>query len=280
MKKILLPTDFSENAMNAIVYALKLFKDEECTFYILNTYTPVVYQMEFMQASSAQFELLDIVRNSSLNGLSAIKDEIHKTYFNAKHTIETISTFNSLISEIKELVKSKNIDMVVMGTQGASDVKGVLFGSNTIHVINSVKSPVLAIPSGFYFEAPHEVLFPSDYEVDFQDSQILPIVNLASQYHSRVNILHVNFGEALSKKQQVNKAKLEGYFKNVAHLFHDVKNKNIDEAINEFQRKSRINLLVMINNKHSFFENIFFKSTIKRIGFRLTTPFLVIPSKQ
>ncbi|WP_055444510.1 universal stress protein [Lacinutrix himadriensis] len=279
MKRILLPTDFSNNAMNAITYALQLFKEEECTFYILNTYTPMVYQMEYMQASTAQFELLDIVQKSSLNGLSAIKEEIQKTYFNAKHTIETISTFNTLISEIKDLVKSKNIDMVVMGTQGASDVKGVLFGSNTVHVINSVKSPVLAIPSGFSFEGPHEVLFPSDYEVNFQDSQILPLVDLASNYHSRVHILHVNYGEALSEKQQTNKAKLEGYFKNIAHLFHDIKNKNIDGAINEFQRKSRVNLLVMINNKHSFFENIFFKSTIKQIGFQLDIPFLVIPSK-
>ncbi len=279
MKKILLPTDFSDNAKNAIVYALKLFKEEECTFYILNTYTPIVYQMEYMQASTGQFELFDVVKKSSLNGLSAIKEEIEETHFNAKHTIETISTFNTLISEIKDLIKSKNIDMVVMGTQGASDVKGVLFGSNTVHVINAVKSPVLAIPSGFSFEGPHEVLFPSDYEVDFQDAQILPLVDLASRYHSRVHILHVNYGEALSEKQQKNKAKLEGYFKNIAHLFHDVKNKNIDGAIHEFQRKTRVNLLVMINNKHSFFENIFFKSTIKQIGFQLDIPFLVIPSK-
>ena len=279
MKKILLPTDFSDNSKSAISYALKLYKEEECTFYILNTYTPMVYQMEYMQASTAQFELLDVVQKSSLNGLLAIKEEMEKTYDNPKHTIETISTFNTLISEIKDLVKAKNIDMVVMGTQGASDVKGVLFGSNTVHVMNSVKSPVLAIPSGFSFEGPHEVLFPSDYEVDFQDSQILPLVDLASKYHSRLNILHVNYGEALSEKQQINKAKLEAYFKNIAHLFHDVKNKNIDGAINEFQRKSRVNLLVMINNKHSFFENIFFKSTIKQIGFQLDIPFLVIPSK-
>ncbi|MBQ0787094.1 MAG: universal stress protein [Oceanihabitans sp.] len=280
MKKILLPTDFSDNSKNAISYALKLFKEEECIFYILNTYTPIVYQMEYMQASTGQFELYDVVKKSSLHGLSTIKKEIEKTYFNAKHTIQTISTFNTLISEIKDLVRSKNIDMVVMGTQGASDVKGVLFGSNTVHVFKNVKSPILAVPSGFEFEPVQEVLFPTDYEVDFQDNQIEPLLELASNSHYRVNVLHVNYGEMLSEKQKQNKENLKVYFKHIAHIFHDVKNNNVEDAINEFQLKAKINLLVMINNKHSFFENLFFKSTINQIGFHLNIPFLVIPSKQ
>lgn len=279
MKKILLPTDFSDNSWNAIKYALQLFKNEECNFIILNTYTPIIFQLEYMQVSSAQFGLLDAVKETSLKGLSTIKNKIKETYSNPKHSIETISTFNTLIPEIKELVESRNIDLVIMSTQGASDVQGILFGSNTVHVIKNVKSPVLAIPSGFSFETPLEILFPSDYEVDFQDNQIIPLVDLASVYHSRVNVLHVNYGETLSEKQQKNKHKLEVYFKHIAHLFHDVKNNNIDDAINEFQIKARINLLVMINNKHSFFENLFFKSTINQIGFHLNIPFLVIPSK-
>ncbi|WP_452228060.1 universal stress protein [Lacinutrix sp. MEBiC02404] len=279
MKKILLPTDFSDNSKNAIVYALNLFKDDVCTFYVLNTYTPIVYQMEYMQTSSAQFELLDIVKKSSLNGLSAIKEEIEKTYSNAKHTVETISTFNTLISEIEEQVKREKIDLVVMGTQGASNVQGVLFGSNTVHVFKNIKSPVLAIPSGFEFESVLEVLFPTDYGLDFQDNQLEPLLHLASSNHFRVNILHVNYGEPLSEKQKQNKENLKVYFKHVAHIFHDVKNNNVQDAINEFQLKTKINLLVMINNKHSFFENLFFKSTINQIGFHLNIPFLVIPSK-
>ena len=279
MKRILLPTDFSDNSWNAIKYALQLFKNEECSFTILNTYTPIIFQLEYMQVSSAQFGLLDAVKETSLKGLSTIKDKIDKTFSNPKHTIETVSNFNTLIPEIKEIIKRKDIDLLVMGTQGSSNVQGVLFGTNTVHVFKNIKIPVLAIPSSFSFETPHEILFPTDYEVDFQDKQILPLENLASVHHSRVHILHVHYGEKLSEEQQKNKQKLEVYFKHVAHLFHDVKNNNIEDAINEFQIKSRINLLVMINNKHSFFENLFFKSTINQIGFHLNIPFLVIPAK-
>ncbi|MDO6596129.1 universal stress protein [Oceanihabitans sp. 2_MG-2023] len=279
MKRILLPTDFSNNAWNAIQYALHLFKNETCFFYILNTYTPVIYQMEYMQVSNAQFSVFDAAKESSLKGLATIKTRINEKFSNPKHTIETISAFNNLIPEIKEIVNRENIDLVVMGTQGASNVQGVLFGSNTVHVFKSIRVPVLAIPSNFEFEPLHEILFPTDYEVAFQDKQMLPLVAMASAYTSRVNVLHVNYGESLSEKQQINKQKLELYFKHVAHLFHDVKNNNVEDAINEFQRKARINFLVMINNKHSFFENLFFKSTINQIGFHLNIPFLVIPSK-
>ena len=41
MKHILLPTDFSDTSYEAITYAVQLFINEECTFYVLNTYTPV-----------------------------------------------------------------------------------------------------------------------------------------------------------------------------------------------------------------------------------------------
>ena len=58
MKKILLPTDFSDNANNAISYAVQLYKNEKCNFILLNTYTPIIYQVEFLQASSPQLEVL------------------------------------------------------------------------------------------------------------------------------------------------------------------------------------------------------------------------------
>ena len=66
--------------------------------------------------------------------------------------------------------------------------------------------------------------------------------------------------------------------KKIAHLFHDVKNQNVPEAITNFQLKTRVNLLIMINTTHPFFENLFFKSTINQIGFHLNIPLLVIPS--
>ncbi len=279
MKRILLPTDFSNNSWSAIKYALQLFKNETCTFYLLNTYTPAIYHVEYVLIEPAQFGIYDAVKENSLRQLDEFETRIKKEFNNPKHSVETIAAFNTLVSEIKEVVEKNKIDYVVMGTKGATGAKEILFGTNTVHVFKNVKCPVLAIPDGFDFEAPHEVLFPTDYKIDYKNKHIRPIIDILSFYNSRVNILHATYGYELSEKQETNRKKLETIFKKTTQLFHNVSGQTVAEAIDKFQLKAKVNLLVMINNKHSFFENLFFKNTISQIGFHLNIPFLVIPAK-
>ncbi|MFH4964026.1 universal stress protein [Gaetbulibacter sp. M235] len=279
MKKILLPTDFSENSWNAIKYALQLFKNETCKFYILNTYTPVVYDVEFVLVSPAQFGMVDAIKETALKHLKDLEERIKREYSNPKHSFKTMLQFNTLISEMEEIVEDQAIDYVVMGTQGATGAKEVLFGSNTVHVFNKIKCPVIAIPENFKFEPLHEILFPTDYEINYTKKLLKPLIYLTSLYISRVNVLNVSFGYELTEEQEKNKKALETFLDKTANLFHSVSNETVQEAITTFQQRARINLLVMINNKHSFFENLFFKSTINQIGFHLNIPFLLIPTK-
>lgn len=279
MIKILLPTDFSENSMNAIRYAVQLFEAQECSFILLNTYTPVIYHVEFMEVGSAQFGLLDAMKETSESRLHEIQQKIELEFQNPKHTFSQKSAFNMLITEVTNLYEQGVMDLIIMGTQGASGLHGVLFGTNTVHILKNAKCPLLAIPKDFEYEKPHELLFPSDYEIDFQAKQLQFIKNIVTQHHSRINILHVTYTDELTDTQKENKQTLADFFKNTAHLFHTVHNNSVEKSINEFQLKSRINLLIMMNNKHSFFENLFFGSKVNKIGFQLKIPFLVIPAK-
>lgn len=280
MKQILLPTDFSENSWNAISYAIQLYKDEECIFHILNAYTPVIYHVEYVLGSPAKFGLGDAIRETSQGNLDNLVSKIINEFGeNVKHKFETYSRFDTLMSGIKEFVDIYEVDLIVMGTKGATGAQEVLFGSNTVHVFKNIKCPVLAIPSDFSFEAPHEILFPTDLKAIYKHSNLKILKDIALSNNSRVNLMHVLSGYDLTDKQERSKNKLESIFKNSAYLFHNVKTMNIVEAINAFQVKHKINLLVMINNKHSFFENLFFKNTINQIGFHLNVPFLVMPSK-
>lgn len=279
MKKILLPTDFSENSWNAIDFALQLFQNEICEFYLLNTYTPVIYNLNEIVISAAQSNLEDIIKENAINGLKQVKARIIKEHNNLKHNFIEITSFNTLIGEINELNKDATIDYIVMGTKGATGAKEILFGSNAVHVFKSAKCPVLAVPDTFSFEAPHEILFPTDYNINFKIEQIQPIIDIAKQFNSRINILHVFQNESLTNKQEDNKKHLTTLVKETSYLYHEVEGKNIPKTITDFQSRARTNLLTMINNKHSFFENIFFKNKINQIGFHLNTPFLVIPTK-
>ncbi|KAB8154965.1 universal stress protein [Kordia sp. TARA_039_SRF] len=279
MKKILLPTDFSENSLNAIRYAVQLYKDQKCNFILLNTYTPVIYHVQYMEVGAAQFGLLDALKEKSQNGLKTVQETIEKEFPNPKHFFSRISAFNMLVSEIEQLYEEDTMDMIIMGTQGASGLKEVLFGSNMVHVLKNSKCPLLAVPSNYTYQNPHEILFPSDFGVDFEERHVTELKQIASLFSARVNILHVTNSDALSPLQEANKQKLTTLLKGTSHLFHTVHHHDIGTAIQEFQSQSRVDFLAMLNNKHSFFENLFFGSKVKQIGLHLNTPFLVIPAK-
>ena len=278
MKKILLPTDFSENAFNAIKYAVQLLENETCTFYLLNTYTPVLYDTEYILYSPSQLSLDEIYKNNSQKGLRKVEKKIDRKFSNPKHTIEKISSFNLLNEEIQEQVKEKEIDLVIMGTQGATGAKEILFGTHTVHAIKKTKIPLMAIPSDFEFTPPENILFPTDYDINYTAKHLQLLKDLADSYNSELHILHVIFGRPLEAQQENSKKILAEYFKETRHKFYSIEKNTVTEGIYDFQKENAIDLLAMISNKHSFFENLLFRPLINDIGFHVKIPFLVIPS--
>lgn len=278
MKTILLPTDFSDNSWNAIKYALQLYKDESCTFILHNIYTPIVYDVEYVLVAPAQLGLLEAIRDESKRRLNELYSQIcNEIEANPKHKFEMISRFNTLISGIKEVIIERDIDLVIMGTKGATGANEILFGSNTVHVFKNAHCPILAIPADFEYESPQEILFPTDLKVNYLNVPIKILSELAALHQSRINVLHVSSGSDLTELQKAKQLQLEVLFAETAYLFHDMESMDISEAIDQFQGKHRINLLAMVNNKHSMFETIFIKNTVNQLGFHLNVPFLVIP---
>lgn len=276
MTRILLPTDFSDNAFEAIRYALQTYKEMECTFYLLHTYTPPIYHTEFVLGSPEQIELGDILRESSMNRLEKLKSRLEDQYPNPKHTFIIHTAFNTLLGEIKETVKAKNIDLIVMGTKGATGAKEILFGTHAVHVIRKANCPVIVVPPKFEYEAPKEILFPTDYEIAYEKERFAPLLSIADEQKARINVMHVRAGYDLNEVQEKNKAQLGKLLGNRA-IFHEVPDNGIIAAVNEFQLKTKVNLLVMVQNKHTFLERLFIEPVIKKIGFHVTVPFMVIP---
>lgn len=221
MKKILLPTDFSENAFNAIRYAVQLFQHEECTFYLLNTYTPVLYDSDYILHSPASSLSLDeLYKANSEKGLQKVKDLIKEEFSNSHHHYELISSFSLLNEEIKDQVSSKHIDLIVMGTQGATGAVQILFGTHTVHAIRRATCPLLAIPSGCKYSTPRNILFPTDYEINYTAEHLRLLKHLALANESIIHVLHVVFGVPLGEKQEKAKKLLANYLNDTSHHFY------------------------------------------------------------
>ncbi len=274
---MLLPTDFSENAYNAIRYAQELYKDESCLFYLLHTYSPPIYYVEYASFSSEQIGLDDFYHAKAMEQLEELKQNLENSFKNPLHQFQLKAAFNTLMDEVLEMVENVNISVIVMGTKGATGTKELLFGSNTVHVIKKAKCPVIAVPDGFAYETPKEILFPTDYEISYKTKALKELLYLANEHISRIDVLHVATGHPLTDLQIANRERLENLLKPFAHVFHDMPNNEVINGINEFQLKNKINLLVMVMNKHTFLERLFLKPVIKKIGLNLHIPFMVIP---
>ncbi|WP_055444512.1 universal stress protein [Lacinutrix himadriensis] len=273
-KNILLPTDFSDNAWSAIAYALKLYENETCTFYFLNS-----FKSEISRMSNLSNKLARVMKESAKKEMVELKRKARIVDANEKHSFETILSSESLLEAIHTVTTTHEIDLVVMGTKGASKTKEIFFGSNTVSVLNKIKScPTLVVPDAYSFVTPSQIAFPTDYNKQYTDKVLSPIKALSKLYNSKIRILHIEEEKELSETQNTNINKLKKDLAAFDYSFHwmsgyDQKTSVIIDFIKELE----INILVLVNNKHSFIENIINEPVIKKIGFQPIIPFLVIP---
>ncbi|MCG2461154.1 universal stress protein [Flavobacteriaceae bacterium F89] len=277
MKHIIIPTDFSENAYNAIRYAIQLFKNIPATFHLLHTYTPPIFQVEYVFQSPHQDSLGDPYQIEAIKQLEALRKRLQEEFENPEHNITIRAAFNTLTDEIQKISDYVKADLVIMGTQGATNAREILFGTNATQVINKTTCPLIAVPSGFEYVAPKSILFPTDYEVGYKKEQLQQLLDITKMHGSSIDVLHISSGYDLTDEQSQNKQKLQVILAQSELIFNDLPDNGVIEAINQFQTKKTMSFLVMVRNKHTFFERMFVEPVIKKIGLQIDIPFMVIP---
>ncbi|WP_111684004.1 universal stress protein [Winogradskyella tangerina] len=273
-KSILLPTDFSDNAWCAAVYAFKLYAKEECAFYFLHS-----TKMKASTMSNISNRLLTTMIDNAKKDLLELKQMAEEAHINEKHEFHVILSVDSLDDAIKSAITKHNIDLIVMGSKGATGASEIFMGSNTVRMIKRIKDcPILLVPDEFDFEQPKLIAFPTDFN-RFYGEELIPLKELAELHNSKIKVLHITEEIHLSHIQDYNLAMLKAYLEDNPHSFHwmtDYTKKA--KIIADFIDKLNIDMLVMINYKHSFIESIINEPIIKKIGFHAPVPFFVIPA--
>lgn len=272
-KHILLPTDFSDNALSAAIYTLKLYKEEQCTFHFLHS-----SKLHTSSMSSMSNKLARVLAEKARKELDDLKAKVEKEYANENHTFKVILSTNDLHSLIAVVVEKENIDLIVIGTKGETKAQEILFGSNTVNIIKQVKNcPILVIPNKYDFVKPEQIAFPTDFNRIYGD-ELLPLKQLADLNSSKIRIVHINNKNDISDTQKQNLALLETTLEHYDYSFNWMPNYDKKaKAIQDFIEELKINILVMVNYKHGFIENIMKEPVITNISFHPTVPFLVIP---
>ncbi len=276
MKTVLIPTDFSTNALQALKYAQELFKCERACFFVLHAYAEQVYGMYGTTPREDVDKLKKEISEQTQKKLDQMLEPIIGTPPNPLHNFEAIACFDSLVDGINDVVDEMNIDLVIMGTKGETSDHKTTFGSYTIEVFKYVKCPVLAVPEGFGYRQPKTLLFPTDYMLPYKRRELKLLDDLASKFKSEVHCLYITDFDDLSPRQLDNKHFLEGTLSRSYLFFETMPIKNRAEAILEQLEQKAADMLVMVNSRHSFFEDMLYRSTVDLLSLKLKIPFLVM----
>ena len=278
MKNVLLPTDFSENSWNAILYALNFFKNEKCNLYLLHVnkisnltindspyiLTQEVIEEVYNKPSKAQLKKL----------LRKISEQVPN---NKKHNFYTITDYNFFIESIRNHVSEKKIDLIVMGTKGATGLKKLIVGSNTADIITKVKCATLVVPENANYVDIKEVAYPTDFSLLYGIETLQPIADILDTYNSSIRILHIcKKGEELNTSQKKSKELLEDFFTHHKYSFHFLTNKRVEDAVQCFVESMGVNMIVMVAKNLNYFQQILFHDKIEEISYHTDIPFLVL----
>ena len=276
MKAILLPTDFSKNSINAIDYVMNLFENENCEFFILNIQTASSFITDDLMTMSSSATIYNTIIDASKKSINNLINTIEKKYKNEKHSFHSTVDYDNFIDAINQISEEKNIDLIVMGTKGATGASKVIFGSNTVRVMQRCNVPVLAIPNECTFTKMDSIAFTSNYSTLYKPKELQLLLEIAALYNSKIDVLHLTDKNSLSQDQKNNKTFLDSHFGSITHEFIDLERDDIFKTVQEYITTNNIKMLAMMSRKHSFLERLFARHLVETFAFKIHVPFLVM----
>lgn len=274
MENILLLTDFSQNSINAIHYALKLLEGHSCNYYVLNVKNSTSYTTDDILTAGNESIYETFIKGVKIE-LEDLVFELKKKYKSKNLKIETIVDFDVLTDAVNQVVKSKRIDLIVMGTNGVTGAKEVIFGSNTINIIRKVNCDTLVIPQNFKFRKINEILLPLDPLDSIVGITFSRILKFVKNYKSKIHLFRINESGSIPDAQLRDKKHINNFSKAISYTYNIINNIPMHFAVSSFVQTNKVDLMMLIEQKEMIFERFFMGSTTTKIGNNLTVPLLV-----
>ncbi len=272
MKNILLPTDFSENSKSAIKFAMKFFEGETCTFHILNSQKPSGYITADVLYGAPGTSIYDGILNDNKKELEKMIRFCESISEKENFTFVPKIDFDNIVDSVNQAVTKNNIELIVMGTNGATGAAEVVFGSNTLKIIRNVDCPVMVIPQRYIFEKIESVLLSLIYQYEVSNKTFKVLSEIVKKHNASLKILEIK-EENIQLAFQRNNA--EEVFNAIDFERFFIKNIPTPIAINAFEQLIPIQLHAMIVERKTFLDRFIFGSDTSKISYNSKIPILV-----
>ena len=282
MKKILFPTDFSDTANNAFLYTLHLAKLYNAEVFVTHIYDKKVISTLY----GGQPELVaTIYVDVELDEFEYFKEESKKLRMIAEENnlsdvkLNFIFKSGSLVSTLGEIIEKEKINLVVMGTSGATNFEKKLWGSNTMNALRSLDIPILSIPKKAIFKGVKNIGFASA----LKDSDKPILANLLNFYDDNnliIKVLYVikNDKNTEVEEQLIDKkiASWESEFRNEKLIFIKKISDSVTKGIYQLIFDENIDIAVIAKRDLSFIDSLFTHSLSEDLAKKMDFPLLVV----
>ncbi|KGE12883.1 universal stress protein [Sphingobacterium deserti] len=275
--RILFPTDFSDAANNAFVYALHLAKDLKATIYVLHTYMQPV----LTATHGGQPEIVpEVYENYEFHQFESYKrhTELLRSIALEKDLAQIPLTFlfeeGTVVANAEEIIEREKINFVLMGTNRAQGLIDKIFGSNTLGVIRGVRVPVLSVPKESNYKRIEEVIFTTLFR-DNDEAALQEIFDIIRPFGVRVKCVYVHkeynaevIGISERWRKKFQEEKLE-------FVFLEYK-ESIEHTVNVYINQYGADLLCVVKRNRNFLERIFTSSISNRLRVHANMATLVL----
>lgn len=279
MKTVLLPTDFSDYSLNAISYALQLYKKETCLFRLLHVYKVKDYEESSRLTPKPAPGVLEKAKEGINLKLKRMVEDLKSKSSNKDHKFGYTAANKPLVPAVREDIQKYKADLVVIGTHGHTGDSEVIYGSNTVNLMEEIKRcPILAVPGHVQFHSLQEIVLAHGFKAELTPHDLNFLVQLSQNFKAPIRILHIMEEGGLSERQKENKRWLLKHLKEqqAEHFFHSLEFLNIPLGIYAFTESRGSDLIAFINKKHSMVENLLFDPLYKNLAHFSKVPVLVL----
>jgi len=274
MKNILVPIDFSAASHNAGKYAVSLAEIFNAKVIFLNVVSQTLIIDEEAATATISMHQELVIDNTDL-----MTKETKSFSKNHKAKIQGYVEEGVPSDIILEMANENKPDMIIMGMKGKGKSNSV-FGSTVTAIVRKSSIPVLIIPENANYQSIDKITFATDFNAGTESDRYSLLMEIAIKYNSFIQILNVQKKEIkISEKEFVGKMATHDAFKALKHSFHTIEDRSVIEGINKFIEERPCEILVMMAQKHSFFERMLGKVYTKKMSYETRIPLLVLQDK-
>ena len=278
MKRILVSTDFSPCAANALDFAVqsaKILKAEITLLHVFDV-TGYIYPDTVEADIDYRQSMLDEVNDK----LSVLKNKVK---MEEDFTVSTTVYEGNVTEGILQTIEDLGSDFIILGTLGASGLKEKLIGSETATIIGKSKVPVLAIPGDYIWKKPEEILLATNY---FEEDPVILdfLFEFAYQFSANMNavVFTSNEDKAIVIVEHTKRAfdyerMLREQYRVERFSVKELLGDEFEDTLAEYVDQNKIDLLAMVTHKRSFLNRLFHPSVTKRMSYHTKIPLLVFP---